>query len=1080
MGDINNNNNNAPPNKRQRLSDEEQVDNENNDDNSNTENNEEAKEIALRKQRKRAMKLKRELEDLSSVRYPGDDNYQDTTVPVKDNVIQNDDDNDGDGANNDDGNDDDDDDESYRDPNDPDGINNTNPSDLDRINNPEEEEGQGEDLLENAFRDYQRIEALDVYGTEGIDDKDYGDMNVDERRAAEEELQKREDAKTGDGRSSRFYDGLHEDGGEDDLERRERRDKFRSTRRRKGRRDGDDGGDDGYDSNMDVDGDDEDDEDDDDLLEADDTINLEAFDVPLKEWISQDRTRREVQRKFRKFLKTFREADEDDEDDVEGKKDINDDEASNSIIKAKKKKKKKRQQSPLIYEDKIKSMCASNLATLEISYLHLMQNEPILAIWIADAPRDMLDVLDEAATKHVFYLFPSYGAIKEHVRVRVSDMPILDSIRSLRRVHLDKFVRITGVITRRTTVLPKVWLAYYACVKCKSVAGPFKLDDAVGHGGGGGGGDSDSPAAMHVPSFCPSCDSAGPFRLDTNQTRYRNHQRVHLQETPGSVPPGRAPRTKEIVLADDLVDMGRPGEEVEITGIYRHAHDYGMALRSGFPVFSTYVEANHVRRKEDGADIHHLSEMDRIHILELSRDPNIGERIIRSIAPSIHGQTHAKTAIAVSLFGGVPKDVEGRHSIRGDINVLLLGDPGTAKSQLLKYAEATAPRAVYATGRGASAVGLTASVRKDPTTREWTLEGGALVLADRGVCLIDEFDKMNEQDRTSIHEAMEQQSISISKAGIVTSLRARCAVIAAANPIGGRYDPSCTLAENVELTDPILQRFDCLCVLKDVVDPVLDEELARFVVRSHVRSRPTSEVLRGAADGNEVGGSNEGTPLAENNDDDSTSLPSDLVPQDLLQKYVRYARANCSPVLRADALDRDKVESLYIALRRESSASGGVPVAVRHIESLVRMSEAHAKMSLRDYVRDDDFDFAIRTFLEGFLGAQKFGVQRQLRRAFSKFVGDPGGSDRAHLLLHVLREMMRNEAMYQTVRLRQGGKDQDEEIGTLEVPLEEFEGRARDRRIYNITDFCEGMAFQDAGYKLDRRRGVIMRDGIVH
>jgi DNA replication licensing factor MCM2 len=174
----------------------------------------------------------------------------------------------------------------------------------------------------------------------------------------------------------------------------------------------------------------------------------------------------------------------------------------------------------------------------------------------------------------------------------------------------------------------------------------------------------------------------------------------------------------------------------------------------------------------------------------------------------------------------VPKNADG-HRIRSDINVLLLGDPGVAKSQLLKYAEKTAPRAVYSTGKGASAVGLTAAVRKDPTTKEWTLEGGALVLADKGVCLIDEFDKMNEADRTSIHEAMEQQSISVSKAGIITSLQARCSVIAAANPIGGRYDSSCTLAENVELTDPILQRFDCLVVLQDLVNPTEDEMLAR-------------------------------------------------------------------------------------------------------------------------------------------------------------------------------------------------------------------------------------------------------------
>lgn len=192
------------------------------------------------------------------------------------------------------------------------------------------------------------------------------------------------------------------------------------------------------------------------------------------------------------------------------------------------------------------------------------------------------------------------------------------------------------------------------------------------------------------------------------------------------------------------------------------------------------------------------------------------------------------------MFGGVFKNPQGKHRLRGDINVLLLGDPGTAKSQFLKYVEKTSQRAVFTTGQGASAVGLTAAVHKDTVTREWTLEGGALVMADKGVCLIDEFDKMNDKDRTSIHEAMEQQSISISKAGIVATLHARCAVIAAANPISGRYNAQLAFSQNVELTEPILSRFDVLCVVRDTADPIVDSLLAKFVVDSHMRSHPNA------------------------------------------------------------------------------------------------------------------------------------------------------------------------------------------------------------------------------------------------
>ena len=275
-----------------------------------------------------------------------------------------------------------------------------------------------------------------------------------------------------------------------------------------------------------------------------------------------------------------------------------------------------------------------------------------------------------------------------------------------------------------------------------------------------------------------------------------------------------------------------------MTGIYRNNFDASLNTKNGFPVFSTVLEANHINKKEDLFAAVRLTEEDVKQIRTMGKDERIVKRIVKSIAPSIYGHDDIKTALALSLFGGVPKDINRKHRIRGDINVLLLGDPGTAKSQFLKYVEKTASRAVFTTGQGASAVGLTASVRKDAITREWTLEGGALVLADKGHCLIDEFDKMNDADRTSIHEAMEQQSISISKAGIVTSLQARCAIVAAANPIRGRYNPTIPFQQNVELTEPILSRFDVLCVVKDSVDPVKDEMLAQFVVGSHLRSHP--------------------------------------------------------------------------------------------------------------------------------------------------------------------------------------------------------------------------------------------------
>ncbi|KAJ2383722.1 MCM DNA helicase complex subunit, partial [Coemansia sp. RSA 2559] len=499
-------------------------------------------------------------------------------------------------------------------------------------------------------------------------------------------------------------------------------------------------------------------------------------------------------------------------------------------------------------------------------------------------------------------------------------------------------------------VFPQLKYVKFDCGKCGAVLGPFYQD---------------AQSEVRI-NMCSNCQSKGPFALNSEQTVYRNYQRLSLQETPGSVPAGRLPRHREVILLWDLIDCAKPGEEIEVTGIYAHTLDVALNSRQGFPVFSTVIEANHVSKRSDEFATVRLTEDDKRTIRTLARDENIGKRIVKSIAPSIYGHEQIKTALALALFGGVAKDIGGKLRTRGDINVLLLGDPGTAKSQLLKYIESTAHRAVFTTGQGASAVGLTASVRKDPVTREWTLEGGALVLADRGVCLIDEFDKMNDADRTSIHEAMEQQSISVSKAGIVTTLQARCSVLAAANPIGGRYRPALPFSQNVELTEPILSRFDVLCVVRDEVDPLMDEMLGRFVVQSHTRSHPLLQRQDAAA---------------ADAADAADASDTDVISQDMLRKYIMYARDNVQP--RMSDRYSDKIAHLYGELRRESLATGSVPITVRHIEAMVRLAEAHARMHLRDYVRNDDIEVAIRVALEGFIAAQKLSVMRSLRRKFA-------------------------------------------------------------------------------------------------
>merc|ERR1712223_724935 len=612
-----------------------------------------------------------------------------------------------------------------------------------------------------------------------------------------------------------------------------------------------------------------------------------------------------------------------------------------------------------LYKEKIRTMCEENRASFEVDYNILASECQVLAYFLPEAPTEVLTIFDEAAKSVVLSMFPRYEAIAKEIHVRITDLPLAEELRSLRQLHLNQLIRTSGVVTASTGVLPQLSLIKYDCDKCNYVLGPFVQNQNQ----------------ETKPGVCPQCQSRGPFSVNMEQTLYKNFQRITIQESPGKVPAGRLPRSKDAILLGDLCDTCRPGDEIELTGVYTNNYDGSLNTAQGFPVFATVIMANHILRKDASNATKSMTDEDIKAIVALSKDERIGERIVASIGPSIFGHEDIKRGLALALFGGQAKDKSDKHKVRGDINVLMCGDPGTAKSQFLKYVEKIAPRAVFTTGQGASAVGLTAYVQRSPVTKEWTLEAGALVLADKGVCLIDEFDKMNDADRTSIHEAMEQRTISISKAGIVTTLKARCSVIAAANPIGGRYDPSMTFSENVDLTEPILSRFDILCVVRDTVDATADEHLARFVVGSHMRSHPLADER-----------DREIMKKVENELASASGLAGvEKIPQDLLKKYILYARERVHPKLHQ--MDQDKVAKMYSDLRRESMATGSVPITVRHIESMIRIAEAHAKIHLREFVRDDDVNMAIRVMLESFIDTQKFSVMKSMKRKFTHYLG---------------------------------------------------------------------------------------------
>mmetsp|Transcript_26587 Transcript_26587/g.47184 ORF Transcript_26587/g.47184 Transcript_26587/m.47184 type:complete len:907 (-) Transcript_26587:79-2799(-) len=605
------------------------------------------------------------------------------------------------------------------------------------------------------------------------------------------------------------------------------------------------------------------------------------------------------------------------------------------------------------YPDLLRKMAEEHQAHLDVKFTDIQQWSAQLALWISDYPVQIFQILNETLMLEAARKFATYQRLAEagenELRVAVHSFPIREPIRELCTRHINKLIHVNGVATKRSGVFNQVKRLWVRCAKCNFPSGPFEV----------------SEEKELKPGSCIECQSKGPWRVDRQQTIYQNYQKITLQEAPSSVEPGKMPRSKEVILTGDQVDTVRPGDEISLTGIYRCLYDAATNARTCFPVYRTDIQSIHFQRKGD-LKLMQISDDQQQQILELAKSPNIRERFIASMAPSIYGMWHVKTAIALSLMGGQQKVAAGKHRIRGDINTLIVGDPGLAKSQFLKYVEQTFPRAVYTTGKGASAVGLTAAVTRDEHGH-FCLEGGAMVLADDGICLIDEFDKMNDQDRTSLHEAMEQQTISISKAGIVATLQARCAVIAVANPAEGRYDPQRTFSQNVSLSDPILSRFDMLCVLKDESDPVQDERLADHVICSHIRSHQ------------------EATAEEKNIKPKIQQKTSHIVPidQDLLKKYIVYARTRIFPKM--TDVDGEKLASFYADIRKEAFRTGGAPMTARHMDSLVRLAEASARMELRQHVSSKDIDSAVAVMLESFIQSQKHQVAEELRKKFRRY-----------------------------------------------------------------------------------------------
>ncbi|HEX7256746.1 MAG TPA: minichromosome maintenance protein MCM [Nitrososphaeraceae archaeon] len=571
------------------------------------------------------------------------------------------------------------------------------------------------------------------------------------------------------------------------------------------------------------------------------------------------------------------------------------------------------------YFDRINNLMAANSISLVVDYIDFDTFKPELAKLITNEPDEMFDAFNKAIFNVLYEIHPDYAnEIQNNIKVRIGNYTVQKSLREINAEVINKLVGVSGMVVRSSEVKPLAKKIGYRCLNCGGIT-EAQLQGLV----------------LKKPLKCSKC-SEKELEMDPDTSIFIDFQMVRLQELPEDLPAGHLPHYLEVTVIGDLVDQCRPGDRILLTGIVRIEQEL-ISQQMKTSLFRLRMEGNNIEylggrtADKDNRTIERLeiNSEDEKHIFALARKNDAYDILISSYAPHVYGHEVIKEVILLLIVGSVTKRLEDGSARRGDINVLLVGDPGTAKSEMLKFAAKIAPRGLYTSGRGSTAAGLTAAVIRDKSGI-MMLEAGAVVLGDQGLVCIDEFDKIKPEDRSALHEVMEQQTCSVAKGGIVATLNARTSILAAANPLYGKYDPFKNITENVNLPIPLLTRFDIIYVIRDIPEKEKDHRVASHILELHRESESTGQYF---------------------------------IDIDLFSKYLAYSKT-MEPKLTVEAID--KIRDYYMKMRNVES-DGMITVTPRQLEGLVRLATARSKLLLKDYVDSDDAEraiYLIQTMLE--------------------------------------------------------------------------------------------------------------------